>query len=90
VWLLVVVGSRLMVRMAMHYQTGILWRVSQTLGKDFAKCNTRQKTLPSVTLSKWFFAEYFFGTLGKDFVKCQKTFGKLRITKKIKKQLNIF
>jgi hypothetical protein len=31
-----------------------------TLGKDFAKCNTRQKTLGKYFIGKGFFAEYFF------------------------------
>jgi hypothetical protein len=47
-----------------------------TLGKAFAECNTRQRTLGKYFIGKGFFAEYFFRTLGKDFAECQKTLGK--------------
>jgi hypothetical protein len=48
-----------------------------TLGKGFAECNTRQKTLGKDFIGKGFFAE------------CQKALGKLRI-EKIKKNSKIF
>jgi hypothetical protein len=74
-----------------HYRNRVLCRVSKTLdkgyftlGKGFAECNTRQRTLDKYFIGKGFFAEYFFRTLGKDFVECQKALGKLRL-KKIKK-----
>ena len=46
------------------------------LGKGFAECNTRQRTLGKYFSGKGFFAEYFFRTLGKDFAECQKALGK--------------
>jgi hypothetical protein len=57
-----------------HYRNRVLCRVSKTLGKDyftlgkgFAECNTRQRTLGKYFIGKGFFAECFFQTLGKDF-----------------------
>jgi hypothetical protein len=47
-----------------------------TLGKGFAECNTRQRTLGKDFIGKRFFAECFFSTLGKDFAECQKALGK--------------
>jgi hypothetical protein len=47
-----------------------------TLGKAFAECNTRQRTLGKYFIGKGFFAEYFFRTLGKDFAECRKVLGK--------------
>ena len=50
----------------MHYRTQLLCRVSQTLGKGyftlgkgFAECNTRQRTLGELYIGNSFFAEYF-------------------------------
>jgi hypothetical protein len=60
-----------------------------TLGKAFAECNTRQKTLDKYFIGKEPFAEYFFRTLGKDFAECRKTLRKLRI-EKIKKTAKHF
>jgi hypothetical protein len=49
-----------------HYRTQLLCRVSQTLGKGyftlgkgFAECNTRQRTLGELYISNSLFAEYF-------------------------------
>jgi hypothetical protein len=49
-----------------HYRTQLLCRVSQTLGKDyftlgkgFAECNTRQRTLGELYIGNSLFAEYF-------------------------------
>jgi hypothetical protein len=47
-----------------------------TLGKGFAECNTRQRTLGKNFIGKGIFAECFFLTLDKDFAKCQKALGK--------------
>jgi hypothetical protein len=47
-----------------HYRNRVLCRVSKTLGKDFAECNTRQRTLGKDFIGKGFFAE------------CQKALGK--------------
>jgi hypothetical protein len=53
--------------MDMHYRNRVLCRVSKTLGKGyftigkvFAECNTRQRTLGKYFIGKGFFAEYFF------------------------------
>jgi hypothetical protein len=50
-----------------HYRNRVLCRVSKTLGKDyftigkgFAECNTRQKTLGKDFIGKGFFTECFF------------------------------
>jgi hypothetical protein len=66
-----------------HYRNRVLCRVSKTLGKGyftlgkaFAECNNRQRTLDKYFIGKGFFAECFFRTLGKDFVECQKALGK--------------
>jgi hypothetical protein len=42
-----------------HYRTQLLCRVSQTLGKGFAECNTWQRTLGELYISNSLFAEYF-------------------------------
>jgi hypothetical protein len=49
-----------------HYRTQLLCRVSQTLGKGyftlgkgFAECNTRQRTLGELYIGNSLFAEYF-------------------------------
>jgi hypothetical protein len=52
-----------------------------TLGKGFAECNTRQRTLGKEHLAKISSAKgslpsAFFRTLGKDFAECQKALGK--------------
>jgi hypothetical protein len=72
-----------------HYRNRVLCRVSKTLGKGyftlgkgFAECNTRQRTLGKYFIGKGLFAECFFRTLGKDFVECQKN------TRQIKNQKN--
>jgi hypothetical protein len=66
-----------------HYRNRVLCRVSKTLGKGyfplgkgFAECNTRQRTLGKYFIGKRFFAECFFRTLGKEFAECQKALGK--------------
>jgi hypothetical protein len=50
----------------MHYRTQLLCRVSQTLGKarktlgkGFAECNTRQRTLGELYIGNGLFSEYF-------------------------------
>jgi hypothetical protein len=55
----VIFGSR-------HYRTQLLCRVSQTLGKGyftlgkgFAECNTRQRTLDELYIGNSLFVEYF-------------------------------
>jgi hypothetical protein len=76
----------------MHYRNRVLCRVSKTLGKGhftlgkgFAECNTRQRTLGKDFIGKGFFAECFFSDTRQ-----RKTLGKLRIEKNLKKQQNIF
>jgi hypothetical protein len=65
-----------------HYRNCVLCRVSKTLGKGyftlgkgFAECNARQRTLGKDFIGKGFFAECFL-TLGKVFAECQKALGK--------------
>jgi hypothetical protein len=60
-----------------HYRTQLLCRASQTLGKDyftlgkgFAECNTRQRTLDELYIGNSLFAEYFL------FAECHLTLGK--------------
>jgi hypothetical protein len=67
-----------------------------TLGKGFAECNTRQRTLGKDFIGKGFFVECFFSdTRQSHFAECQKalgkgkTLGKLRI-EKIKKNSKTF
>jgi hypothetical protein len=70
-----------------HYRNQLLCRVSPThgkgkftLGKCFAECNTRQRTLGELYIGNSLFAEYYLsGTrqaLGKDFAECQTALGK--------------
>jgi hypothetical protein len=55
-----------------------------TLGKGFAECNTRQRTLGKDFIGKGLFAECFFSDTRQ-----RKTLGKLRI-EKIKKNSKTF
>jgi hypothetical protein len=86
-----------------HYRNHVLCRVSKTLGKGyftlgkaFAECNTRQRTLDKYFIGKEFFAEYFFSDTRQRLCRVpkstrqRKTLGKLRIEKIKKKQQNIF
>jgi hypothetical protein len=69
-----------------------LWPLGKgyfTLGKAFAECNTRQRTLGKDFIGKGFFSECFFRTLGKS-TQQRKTLGKLRIEKKLKKTAKHF
>jgi hypothetical protein len=81
-----------------HYRNRVLCRVFKTLdkhyftlGKGFAECNTRQKTLGKDFIGKWFFAECFFSDTRQRLCRVskntrqRKTLGKLRI-EKIKKK----
>jgi hypothetical protein len=43
----------------MHYRNQLLCHVSQTHGKGFAECNTRQRTLGELYIGNRLFAEYF-------------------------------
>jgi hypothetical protein len=67
-----------------------------TLGKGFAECNTRQRTLGKYFIGKGFFAECFFSDTRQRLCRVskstwqRKTLGKLRIEKIKKKQQNIF
>jgi hypothetical protein len=66
-----------------------------TLGKAFADCNTRQRTLGKYFIGKGFFAEYFFSDTRQRLCRVskntrqRKTLGNLRI-KKIKKNSKTF
>jgi hypothetical protein len=66
-----------------------------TLGKDFAQCNTRQKTLGKDFIGKGFFAECFFSDTRQRLCRVSKStrqrkaLGKLRIEKN-KKNSNTF
>jgi hypothetical protein len=66
-----------------------------TLGKAFAECNTRQRTLDKYFIGKGFFAEYFFSDTRQRLCRVskstrqRKTLGKLRI-EKIKKNSKTF
>jgi hypothetical protein len=86
-----------------HYRNRFLYRVSKTLGKGyftlgkgFAECNTRQRTLGKDFIGKWFFAECFFSDTRQRLCRVSKstrqriTLGKGRIEKIKKKQQNIF
>jgi hypothetical protein len=66
-----------------HYRNRVLRRVSKTLGKGyftlgkgFAECNARQRTLGKDFIGKGSLPSAFFRTLGKDFAECQKALGK--------------
>jgi hypothetical protein len=66
-----------------HYRNQLLCRVSEThdkgyftLGKGFAECNTRQRTLGELYIGNNLFAEYFCRALGKDFAECHLELGK--------------
>jgi hypothetical protein len=50
---------------------GALGKASQALGKGFAECHTRQRSLGKDFISKNFFAECKKSTLGKVFNECQ-------------------
>jgi hypothetical protein len=86
-----------------HYRNRVLCRVSKTLeknyftlGKSFAECNTRQRTLGKDFIGKRFFVECFFSDTRQRLcrvsknIRQRKTLGKLRIEKIKKKQQNIF
>jgi len=62
---------------------GALGKASQALGKGFAECRTRQRSLGKDFIGKNFFAECQKSTLGKAFAECP-TLGKVG-TKKPKK-----
>jgi hypothetical protein len=85
-----------------HYRNRVLCRVSKTLGKGyftlgkaFAECNTRQRTLGKDFIGKGFFAECFFSDTRQRLCRVlkstrqRKTLGKLRI-EKIKKNSKTF
>jgi hypothetical protein len=61
------------------YRNRVLCRVFNTLdkghftlGKVFAECYTRQRILGKHFISKWFFAEYFFGHSAKTLPSVEK------------------
>ena len=64
---------------------GALGKASQALGKDFAECRTRQRSLGKDFVGKNFFAECKKSTLGKAFAECP-TLGKVGTEKTPKKQ----
>jgi hypothetical protein len=85
-----------------HYRNRVLCRVSKTLGKGyftlgkgFAECNTRQRTLGKDFIGKGFFAECFFSDTRQRLCRVpkstrqRKTLDKLRI-EKIKKNSKTF
>jgi hypothetical protein len=67
-----------------------------TLGKGFAECNTRQRTLGKDFIGKWFFAECFFSDTRQRLCRVSKstrqriTLGKGRIEKFFKKNSKTF
>jgi hypothetical protein len=82
-----------------YYRNRVLCRVSKTLGKGyftlgkaFAECNTRQRTLDKYFIGKGFIAEYFFSNTRQRLCRVskstrqRKTLGKLRIEFKKKQQ----
>jgi len=50
---------------------GALGKASQALGKGFAECRTRQRSLGKDLIGKNFIAECKKSTLGKVFAECQ-------------------
>jgi hypothetical protein len=86
----------------LHYRNRVLCRVSKTLGKDyftlgkaFAECYTRQRTLGKNFIGKGFFAECFFSDTRQRLCRVSKstrqikTLDKLNI-EKIKKNSKTF
>jgi hypothetical protein len=86
-----------------HYRNRVLCRVSKTLGKGyftlgkgFAECNTRQRTLGKDFIGKGFFAECFFSDTRQRLCRVskntrqRKTLGKLRIEKNKKNSKTFF
>ena len=63
---------------------GALGKASQALGKGFAECRTRQRSLGKDLIGKNFFAECQKSTLGKAFAECP-TLGKVGTEKNPKK-----
>jgi hypothetical protein len=65
------IGNKIGEMLEIHYRTQLLCRVSQTLGKGyftlgkgFAECSTRQRTLGELYIGSGLFAEYFLsGTI---------------------------
>jgi hypothetical protein len=78
-----------------HYRNRVLCRVSKTLGKGyftlgkgFAECNTRQRTLGKDFIGKEFFAEcFFFGHSAKTLPSVKKHSTK-KNTRQIKNRKN--